>query len=1026
MTVTSIAQLAHMFFEAEDQPLFLVDATTSAIMDANARACSLLGCRRDQLAGEGRHRWRLPVGITPSANPQLLQLISPETLPITLNVKVTETAIPGQPPQWIVTGLMSDTRCHATLFLGSPVPSYIEDLSGVYQALAEYGIGSGEQVESQFAQNPQLSVDILSRIQLIDANPALLELIGVPDFNAFREHFHNCFIDESLPAVRQVVARMADGELAINGDITLQTFSGELRHLHFWMRPLIPGDPSRVLNFFLDVTHWQGAEAALAREQKTLLGSPVYSVRCRNAPGWPVMSISPNIHQLGYSADELMEGSAPFAIIIHPEDMARVSSEVDAHIRSNADGWVQSYRVITATGKVRWLYNYITPLRNLDDEVTHLDGILVDITAMKEVEEQLRTSERDLSLILNNLLDTYYRTDANGILTRISPSVEQLLGYRAEELIGLPLASLYMHPDERNQFVAKLNEAGGVVRSFESHLRHRNGRSVWVSSNSQYYRDENGAIAGVEGTTRDVTHVKQAEEALYASRKMLELVIDSNPTNIFWKDRNSIYLGCNSVFAQTTGFASPENVVGLSDFDLPWKVMAEDYRRDDRWVMESGTPRIGYEEKVIDTQGVERWARTSKVPLTDINGNVFGVIGTFEDITEQKHAQSELLKAKEQAEEANRAKSLFLANMSHEIRTPMNGVVGFTNLLARTSLDREQMEYVEVIRSSVNNLLVIINDILDFSRIESGKLQIHQVPFDVRECINEVLSLFLQSALERGLSLSAHIEADVPRGIMGDPVRIRQILVNLVSNAVKFTYAGSVTVTVCVTERRLDQRVIRLSVIDTGVGIREEHLAGMFEPFVQLDAWPRGSMPGTGLGLAITRKLVDQMGGIFNVSSEPEVGSIFWVDLPTVACNTDSRRRAEWSSENRGIFDGRSVLIVDDNEINRRLMRVLLDQRGVSVVEAKDGMEAVEAAESHRFDLILMDVRMPGMNGIEATIRIRNMEHGRYRTPVIALTAHALPDERAAFIRAGMDDCLTKPVLEEQLDDLLGEWISVA
>jgi len=221
---------------------------------------------------------------------------------------------------------------------------------------------------------------------------------------------------------------------------------------------------------------------------------------------------------------------------------------------------------------------------------------------------------------------------------------------------------------------------------------------------------------------------------------------------------------------------------------------------------------------------------------------------------------------------------------------------------------------------------------------------------------------------------------------------------------VKFTAAGSVTLTVGVVERRVDEMVLRFSVIDSGIGISDDQLAGVFEPFVQFETSPRSGVPGTGLGLAISRKLAEQMGGEIDVSSELGGGSIFWVDLPTQACTMGNLVCSEHLLEHHGVFDGRSVLVVDDNEINRRLMRVLLEQRGVSVSQARDGREAVEAVGRHRFDLILMDVRMPGMNGIEATIRIRNMEHGRYRIPVIALTAHALPEERAAFIRAGMDD----------------------
>ncbi|HEY0634301.1 MAG TPA: PAS domain S-box protein [Gammaproteobacteria bacterium] len=1021
--ITSVAQLAHRLFASDDQPIFLADATSAAIIDANERGCRLLGCTRAQLAA-GPH-WRLSPS-TIATHPQSVQLTDGQGAVLSLDAHVAQVALPGQPLQWLVTGQMAveGEQCHAALFLGSPVPAYIEDLSGLYRAIAALSISDSGELERHLVENPQLVSALMAQIHILDANPALLELAGVADVTAFGAYFPHSFTEESLPAMRQVVLRMAAGEMEIDGEITVRTARGEPRHLHFWQRPLSPGDPSRVLNFIIDITHWQGAEAALIREQKTLLGSPVYGVRWRNAPGWPMVSISPNIEQLGYSAEQIVAANAPFAAMVHPEDLARVASEVETHLRNNADGWEQSYRIFTASGEVRWLYDYTTPLRNLDGEMTHFDGILVDITAIKAVEEQLRKSERDLNLILDNLLDTYYRTDLNGIIIRASSSVEQLLGYRVDEVLNKPLSQLYVSPDQRERILRRLNAEGGVVRNYESQLRHRDGRQVWVSTNAQYYHDENGAIAGVEGTTRDITHVKQAEEALYASRRMLELVIDSNPSHIFWKDRNSVYLGCNRVFARSAGLNFSEEIVGKRDADLPWRALAEQYRQDDREVMEIGIARLNYEARITNDKGEERWARISKVPLTDINGQVFGVLGTFEDITEARRAQSELLTAKLQAEQANRAKSLFLANMSHEIRTPMNGVVGFTNLLARTSLDREQMEYVEIIRSSVNNLLVIINDILDFSRIESGHLAIHQVPFDIAECVDDVLSLFKQTAQERGLTLATHIDSQVPQLIMGDSVRIRQILVNLVSNAVKFTPRGSVTVTVGV-EHDGAALKLRLVVIDTGIGIRGEHLGGIFEPFVQFDDRPTTLFPGTGLGLAISSKLTSQMGGTLQVSSEPGAGSVFRVELPTAAYHHANNVLAGRGPEASGTVQGATVLVVDDNDINRLLIRVLLTQRGVTVVEAKDGQEAVAIAERQRFDLILMDVRMPTMNGIEATIRIRHMEHGRYRTPIVALTAHALPEERAAFIRAGMDECLTKPVLEEQLDELLSEWMVV-
>ncbi|HEY0720857.1 MAG TPA: PAS domain S-box protein, partial [Gammaproteobacteria bacterium] len=536
-TITTVAQLAHLFFDADDQPIFLVDAASAEIIDANARGCRLLGCTRAQLVA-GPH-WRLSPPSTAATHPQGVQLTDGQDAVLSLDAHVAQVALPGQPLQWLVTGQMAveGEQCHAALFLGSPVPAYIEDLSGLYRAIAALGISDSGELERHLVENPQLVSALMAQIHILDANPALLELAGVANGEAFRAHFPHSFTEESLPTLRRMVIKMAMGELELEDDVTVRTTRGELRHLHFWQRPILPGDPARVLNFIIDITHWRGAEAALIREQKTLLGSPVYGVRWRNAPGWPMVSISPNIEQLGYNASQLVAYNAPFAAMVHPEDLARIAGEVESHVRNDAEGWEQSYRILTVNGEVRWFYDYTTPLRNLDGEMSHFDGILVDITAIKEVEEQLRKSERDLSLILDNLLDTYYRTDLNGVITRVSPSVAQLLGYSAEEVIGSRLADYYVDGTQREQVLEKLHQKGGVLHNNESLMRHRNGRLVWLSTNLQYFRDENGEIAGVEGTTRDITDLKQAEEALYTSRKMLELVIDSNPSHIFWKDR---------------------------------------------------------------------------------------------------------------------------------------------------------------------------------------------------------------------------------------------------------------------------------------------------------------------------------------------------------------------------------------------------------------------------------------------------------------------------------------------------------
>jgi PAS domain S-box-containing protein len=539
---------------------------------------------------------------------------------------------------------------------------------------------------------------------------------------------------------------------------------------------------------------------------------------------------------------------------------------------------------------------------------------------------------------------------------------------------------------------------------------------VLIAAALGVYRVRVRALKARAQQLEELIHVRTTE--LRDQRSFLRKVIDLNPSFIFAKDIDGRFTLANRALAESYG-ATVDGLIGKTDADFNHEPgQAEKFRKNDLEVLVSGSEKVVSEEEFTNANAERRWLQVIKIPFVAEGGTEPQLLAVATDITLQKAATMEMLRAKDAAEAATRSKSEFLANMSHEIRTPMNAIIGMTGLLLDTSLEAEQREFVEIVRTSGDSLLTIINEILDFSKIESGKLELEQQAFPIATCIEESLDLLSTKAVEKGIELAYLLDENTPQCIVGDVTRLRQILVNLLSNAMKFTNSGEVVVSVTSRSLAGDRFEIQFAVRDTGIGIAGDRLDRLFKSFSQVDSSTTRQYGGTGLGLAISKRLSEMMGGKMWVESRVGVGSTFYF---TVVASSAPAVVREHERSDQPVISGKRLLIVDDNETNRRILTLQSRSWGMISEAVASGAEALELLQQDKqFDLAILDMQMPEMDGATLVAEIRR-RFGERSLPVVMLTsmsssARQIKDQHGDL---GLSAFLTKPIKPSQLYDVI-------
>jgi PAS domain S-box-containing protein len=694
---------------------------------------------------------------------------------------------------------------------------------------------------------------------------------------------------------------------------------------------------------------------------------------------------------------------------IHPDDVPAVEENL-ALGRSSLEKLELEYRYMIE-GEVHYMLLNNNPKIDHNGQFIGAFGTVQDITAPKLAALALRKSEEEKAVVLNNTQAIICLHDMNGVILDINAAAEKMSGFSKHEVIGLNLKMIIAAGNlaEFDEYIQRINSndtANGTMQV----ITKSGSKRVWLYQNTAYYN--NGSKSYVIASAIDITESVKAQNEIEKQQQFIRQIIDNSPNVIFVMNSDRQIVLANKNFARYYAYNEKEMPLAESLSTGADDIFLGDM--DSIFEMEDG--------EVIRLEGslqnpetdTTSWFSIINKCFKEKNGKKY-ILCFGTDFTGRYQVETDLIAANELVERSLKVKEQFISNMSHEIRTPLNAVIGFTDLLSETPLNKEQTEFVDIVKTASSNLLGLINNILDLSKLEASNLALETLPIDINKIINDVVKILEPKAKAKGLKVNTSLDPTLPQLVMGDELRLTQVMFNLLGNAVKFTDTGSIQIS-CKPVKGSDKQrdYIAFAIKDTGIGVPADKQSEIFERFTQANTDTQRLYGGTGLGLNITKSIVDLYGGILTMESEPGKGTTFHFILP-FRKYTETQNLAEVKS-----FDGERILsinrvrpihilLAEDNTINAMLATQVLTKKGFTLVHVLNGQLAVEAVQEQRFDLVLMDIQMPVMNGINASLAIRKLPGEVSRIPIIAMTAHSLHGEMQNCYNAGMNGYVAKP-----------------